>query len=261
MAAVVAQYADKGKRSLQAVRDILTNPQKTAVAMKLLQESEAASGMLALGRAVESVPGGRIGIGAHLNEPLYERARYACDGGKHQFQQLHLNGLCDGDLDLFIVAPPERMKSLTPWLRMAIGAALRAVMRRRLQERHKVHFILDEAASLGQMDQISEILATGRGYGIRLQFYYQSLGQLKQCYPLDGGQSLLSNTTKVFFGVNDIDTADLCSRMLGEETIIVNSGGGGRGGSRSWSESGQHSVSGGSSWNQSSNWCSKPENC
>ena len=42
-----------------------------------------------------------------------------------------------------------------------------------------VHFVADEANSLGHLDLIGDILAIGRGYGIRLQLYYQDLGQVR----------------------------------------------------------------------------------
>ena len=107
---------------------------------------------------------------------------------------------------------------------------------------------------MGNMDQIAEILAIGRGYGIRLQFYYQDLGQLKKCWPDGQDQTLLANTTQIFFGVNDQQTAEYVSARLGEETIVVDSGGSSRGHSQSASEGGQYSVSSGKSWNENTNW-------
>src|SRR5271166_835644 len=94
---------------------------------------------------------------------------------------------------------------------------------------NKVHYVLDEAASLGHMEALDDAVDKYRGYGVRLQFYYQSLGQLKKCFPEGQEQTLLSNTSQVFFGVNDQTTADFVSARLGEETIVVDSGGTGTG--------------------------------
>ena len=52
-----------------------------------------------------------------------------------------------------------------------------------------VHFVLDEAASLGHLQILEDMLAIGRGYGIRLQFYLQAMGILKGMFPVDGGQA------------------------------------------------------------------------
>jgi type IV secretion system protein VirD4 len=119
----------------------------------------------------------------------------------------------------------------------------------------KVHFILDEAASLGRMDCIDDAIDKYRGYGVRLQFYYQSLGQLKRCFPDDQGQTLLSNTTQIFFGVNDNNTAEYVSAHVGEGTIIVTSGGTSSGSSTNSSSSQQGAQHGsGGSDSSSSNW-------
>jgi type IV secretion system protein VirD4 len=117
----------------------------------------------------------------------------------------------------------------------------------------KVHFVLDEAASLGHLDSLDDAMNMGRGFGVRLYFFYQSLGQLKKCFPDGQDQTLLSNVTQVFFGVNDQPTAEYVSNRLGEETIIVESGGSSLGGSRQYSNNslGDNSSH---SWNTSSNW-------
>jgi type IV secretion system protein VirD4 len=99
----------------------------------------------------------------------------------------------------------------------------------------KVTFICDEAASLGaNMSCIDDAIDKGRGYGISLILVYQSLGQLKICFPRDGGQTLRSNVTEVFFGTSDYDTAEEgISRRIGDHTVVVQSGG------RGWGRSSQ----------------------
>jgi type IV secretion system protein VirD4 len=119
----------------------------------------------------------------------------------------------------------------------------------------RTHFILDEAASLGHLEAVDDAVDKYRGYGVRLQFYFQSLGQLKKCFPEGQEQTLLSNTTQIYFGVNDNQTAEQVSSRLGESTIIVESGGRSSGNSSNWSSSqqgAQHGSSG--SDNSSSNW-------
>jgi type IV secretion system protein VirD4 len=116
----------------------------------------------------------------------------------------------------------------------------------------KVHFILDEAASLGHLESLDDAVDKYRGYGIRLQFFYQSIGQLAKCWPDGQDQTLLSNVTQVFFGVNDQQTAEYVSARLGEETIVVNSGGSGTSTSRQKSRKGESSTT--YSSNRNANW-------
>ena len=130
---------------------------------------------------------------------------------------------------------------------------MRAVVRGGLGEHRKVQFLLDEAASLGHMDVLGDALDKFRGYGVRMVLMYQSIGQLKKCWPEGADQTLLSNVTQVFFGVNDYPTAQYVSDRLGEETIQVDSGGSNSGGSTQSSSSDPNS-SRGSSWGNSDNW-------
>jgi type IV secretion system protein VirD4 len=98
---------------------------------------------------------------------------------------------------------------------------------------------------------------------VRLQFYYQSLGQLKKCFPEGQDQTLLSNTSQVFFGVNDPQTAEYVSARLGEETIVVDSGGSGSGKSvqvpGATPGSTSHSENWNSGWQQQARKLLKPE--
>jgi type IV secretion system protein VirD4 len=126
-----------------------------------------------------------------------------------------------------------------------------------------VHFVLDEAASLGHLESLDDAVDKFRGYGVRLQLYYQSLGQLKTCWPDGRDQTLLSNVSQVFFGVNDEQTAQYVSSRLGEETIVLDSGGTSTSRSTQKSPNGQsstsYSTSHNTNWQQQARKLLKPE--
>jgi type IV secretion system protein VirD4 len=115
----------------------------------------------------------------------------------------------------------------------------------------KVNLILDEAANLRHMRTIDEVLAIYRGYGLRAHLYYQSLAQLKACFPDGQDQTVLANVTQVFFACND-SSAEYISSRIGEQTIVVDSGSTGSGYS-SPSGLGAHGQSTSSS-NATRNW-------
>jgi type IV secretion system protein VirD4 len=117
---------------------------------------------------------------------------------------------------------------------------------------NKVHFVLDEAASLGHMEAMDDAVDKYRGYGVRLQFYFQSVSQLRKSFPEGQDQTLLSNVSQVFFGINDLPTAEYVSNRLGEKTIVVTSGGTGKG--TSWNSGSDGQGSRGGSSNASDNW-------
>jgi type IV secretion system protein VirD4 len=135
------------------------------------------------------------------------------------------------------------MTANTALLRMWIASLLRAVVRGGLQEKRLVRVLLDESASLGHMDIIDDAVDKFRGYGIRLFFLFQSLGQTKKCFPDGQEQTFLSNVTQIFAGVNDNETAKYISERLGKSTIVTESGGTGT----SCQTSSQQGQGGGSS--------------
>ena len=73
----------------------------------------------------------------------------------------------------------------------------------------------------------------------------------------------MSNVTQVFFGVNELETAEYVSNRLGEQTIIVDSGGTSRGTSQQHSarDYGSYSTSSNSNqnWKQHGRKFLKPE--
>jgi type IV secretion system protein VirD4 len=224
--ATTAIYGQKYNttRSLQAARDILAHPQKFDIAKKLMMEH---GGMLARwGGQLEHFQGEELSSVLSTSNRflrfLDTPAIAASTGSSSSFDPA---GLRKGKMTIYLVLPPEHMRAQSALLRMWIGSMFRACLRGGLRESNKVNFILDEAAALGHMQQVDDSVDKYRGYGVRLQLYYQSLGQLKRCWPSDQGQTLLSNSTKVFFGCNDYQTAEFLTKSLGNETILVDSGG------------------------------------
>src|SRR5262249_55588514 len=126
--------------------------------------------------------------------------------------------LLAGGVTVYLILTPDHLRAQSGLLRTWIGSLMRAVIRGGLDRQRKIHFILDESSSLGHLDCIDDAVDKFRGYGAHLQFYFQSLGQLKKCFPGGQDQTLLSNVTGVFFGVNDNATADYVSARLGDET-------------------------------------------
>jgi type IV secretion system protein VirD4 len=260
--AMLVQFGDAGEgtRSLQTAREILSNPQKLELAIKVMLESNAWGGILArmggnLLHFIDREKSSTLSTAArHLR--FLDSLAIMESVGKSSFDPAQLR---TGKMTIYLILPPNQMQTQSPLLRLWITSLFRAVVAGGLQERNKVHYVLDEAASLGSLEAINDAVDKYRGYGIRLILLYQSMGQLKKCFPNGQDQTLLSNTTQVFFGVNDQaigtgGTADYVSARLGEKTIIVESGGKSTSNSHSYS-SGQHgSRSTSTSYTSNDNW-------
>lgn len=255
MLVAVTLYGKGEDRSLQTVRTLLTNPGKRAAVTQMLCDSPDLDGMVArLGNQLTNYKDKELGsVLSTANRFLnfLDTLAIAASTKASTFDPAELRS---GRMTVYLVLPPEHMRAQSALLRVWVGSMLRACVRAGLGEGSRCHFVLDEAASLGKMDVLDDAVDKYRGYGVRLQFYYQSLGQLSRCWGEGGDQALLSNTSQILFGVNDPQTAEYVSNRLGEKTIIVDSGGTNDGRNRGESTGAQPSFSRGSSWGENNNW-------
>lgn len=254
LTAATCLYAEGANRSVQTVRTLLADPVKMQATLKLMCESDAWEGMLSrIGHQLTHLKDKELAsvvTNANRHMAFLDTLAVAASTRTSSFNPADLRS---GKLTIYLVLPPDRMRAQAGLLRLWIGGTLRAVVRGGLQETNKVHFVLDEAASLGRLEVLEDAVDKYRGYGVRMQFYYQSLGQLKKAWPDGQDQTLLSNTSQIFFGVNDPQTAEYVSNRLGEETIVVDSGGTSNGSSFQAS-SPNSGTSCGTSWNSNDNW-------
>ncbi|WP_254509532.1 type IV secretory system conjugative DNA transfer family protein [Anatilimnocola floriformis] len=254
--AVVVYFGDRDRtRSLQTVREMLCDPDRMQLALKLMRESDVWSGMLARmgGQLAHFEARERSStlttVSRHLR--FLDTQTIAVSTGTSTFDPRELSR---GKATVYLILPPDHMRAQSALLRMWISSLFRAVIRDGLGEHRKVHFVLDEAASLGALECVEDAIDKLRGYGVRLHLFYQSMGQLQKCFPAGQSQTLLSNCSQVYFGVNDNQTAEYVSTRLGEQTIIVESGGTSSGTSWQSSSGSQASESSSGSRNTSHNW-------
>ena len=261
--AFVVQHAPEHDRSLQTVRGILSNPEELQAAITVMRQSTAWDGMLArMGDQLTHFKD------KELASTLTTTGRYLrfldtlAIAENTRCSSFDPAELLTGKMSVYLILPPEHMRTQSALLRLWIGSLFRTVIRGGLSNR-PIHFILDEAASLGHMDQLSDALALGRGYGLRMQWFYQDCGQLKKCWPDGADQTLMANCTQVFFGVQDLPTATYVSDRLGEQTIVVESGGTSSGRSRQSPDQGHgsssYSVNANDNWGQNARRLLKPE--
>ncbi len=250
----VVEFADEDDRSLQTVRELLSDPKKIEIVIKLLSESKAWDGMLSrFGYQLTHYKDKELGSTLTTVNRFLRHLDTLATAASTRASSFDPDRLTREKTTVYLVLPPEHARTQSPLLRMWISTLLRGVLRGGLQERNRVHFVLDEAASLGHLESLDDAVDKYRGYGVRLIFMYQSLGQLKKCFPEGQDQTLLSNVTQVFFGVNDQPTAEYVSNRLGDETIVVESGGSSSGTSRQYSYNSQGDNYS-HSWNTTSNW-------
>jgi type IV secretion system protein VirD4 len=155
-------------------------------------------------------------------------------------------------MTIYLIVPAHYLRSQASLMRLWVTAFLRTVVKRGVDNRRPVNVILDECAQLGRLEAIMDMLTIGRGYGLKITAIFQAMAQLKKVSPERQEGIWLSNTTQIFFAINDKETAEYVSFRIGESTILAESGGRSYGVSHQDSQDGPGSYS--TSKNVNENW-------
>lgn len=103
-------------------------------------------------------------------------------------------------ITIYLVLPPDKLRSHSGLLRLWLGAVLAAIAKRRRTPAIPTLLLVDEAAQLGELDHLRSAITLMRGYGLRVWTFWQDLTQLKQVYPRDWENILNNSTTQQLFG-------------------------------------------------------------
>ncbi|HEX8695945.1 MAG TPA: type IV secretory system conjugative DNA transfer family protein [Longimicrobium sp.] len=151
----------------------------------------------------------------------------------------------DVPMTIYLVIPPEALKTHAAWVRMMIACINNMITRIPGRPTHRILMLLDEFAQLGHIRPVVEGISLVGGYGVLFWVIIQDLAQLKGLYR-DNWETIFANCdVKQCFGTNDWTTADLLSRMTGETTLFTEGGSSGKG--RSYGKSSGHSTNYGES--------------
>lgn len=124
---------------------------------------------------------------------------------------------------LYFCLPPEQQKPQQALQRLFFGLASNLIVRLNNPE-NTTCFMLDEFANMGYLPSISDGLTYLRGYGIQIIIVVQDDNQLDSIYGKDTGESIRGNCAhKLYFSVNNLNTAKRISEVIGNKTIEVKS--------------------------------------
>lgn len=123
---------------------------------------------------------------------------------------------------VYVGVTPDNLKRLQPLLQVFYQQATEFLSRKipTADEKCGVMFMMDEFPTLGKMEQFMSGIAYFRGYKVRLFLIVQDTEQLKGIYEDHGMNSFLSNSTyRITFSANNVETAELISKMVGNKTV------------------------------------------
>ncbi|MBY0281117.1 MAG: type IV secretion system DNA-binding domain-containing protein [Alphaproteobacteria bacterium] len=119
---------------------------------------------------------------------------------------------------LFLTCTPEQRDTLRPLLSAWVGISSMALMGCPPSLDRRVWFILDELASLNQLESLPTALAEFRKYGGCVVAGLQDIHQIESRYGREEGKAMLGLfNTKIVFRLNDYDTAKRVSDSFGEK--------------------------------------------
>ncbi|WP_131196794.1 type IV secretory system conjugative DNA transfer family protein [Lichenihabitans psoromatis] len=88
-------------------------------------------------------------------------------------------------------------------------------------EPHQVLLMLDEFYHVGRMDSLVSKITISAGYGFRMAIIMQDIAQLDELYGRNTRVTTVSGSQiKLFIQINDLDTSEFVSEMLGDTTQV-----------------------------------------
>jgi len=117
--------------------------------------------------------------------------------------------------DIFIVVPPDKMRSHSKLMILIISTLFKAILSRREIPLQKTLFLLDETASLQSFEYLETMISLCRGYGALIHTFWQDLSQIRRYYG-EGYYSIINNCAVwQIFGVQHYTIAKELSEITG----------------------------------------------
>src|SRR5580704_2332925 len=128
-------------------------------------------------------------------------------------------------ISLYLVVPPSDKIRLRPLIRLMFTMVVNRLTERMVFEgaeqklnRHQLLLLIDEFPSLNRMEIFADALSYMAGYGLKAYLITQDIRQIVDAYGQN--ESIVSNChVRIAFAPNQVDTAELLSKMTGTTTV------------------------------------------
>ena len=225
----------KGKeRSLNAVRDIVSDPDMVIGVSVKLQEARGVPGRMGsqLKFLYERVqkPDGKTAlvlskegssvlstVGRHLSFLDSELVEKCLAVSTFDPEWLLKPGTT-----VYLQVPPDQLAAQQGLIRLWVSSLVRYVGQNGNEDKGEVLCLLDEASSLNGLAPLQEALVRGRSAGVRLLLAYQGDSQVKSAFK-DEPSLLYENCAVQLYpgGASSLETAQRLEAMLGEYTNVL----------------------------------------
>ncbi len=187
-----------------------THPVVSEKAQEMLdKESKELSGVLSTAKTALAL----------YSDPLVARNTAASD--------FTINDLVNDEhpVSLYLVVPPSDKIRLRRLIRLMFTMVVNRLTERMAFEgseqkrnKHRLLFLIDEFPSLNRMEIFADALSYMAGYGLKAYLITQDIRQIVDAYGQN--ESIVSNChVRIAFAPNQVDTAELLSKMTGTTTV------------------------------------------
>jgi type IV secretory pathway TraG/TraD family ATPase VirD4 len=126
----------------------------------------------------------------------------------------------EGDGWLFISYRDDQLSAISPMIAAQIDTAASGILSTEAKLDRRLWLIMDEFATLGEINSIEPLLNKGRKYGVCAALGYQTIAQPRMIYGRERAQAILAGlSTWVVLRQQDAESADYMSQYLGDEEI------------------------------------------
>lgn len=215
------EYA--GRRNLRSLRQIVSEPEPSVLAMLRDIQEHSASAFIRE----------TLGVFTNMTEQTFSGV-YSTASKDTQWLSLdsyaalvcgnafRSTDIVTGKKDVFLNIPASILRSYPGIGRVIIGSLINAMIQADGSFKRRALFMLDEVDLLGYMRLLEEARDRGRKYGISMMLLYQSLGQLERHFGRDGAVSWIDGCAFASYAaVKALDTARNISAQCGEMTVEV----------------------------------------
>lgn len=223
LAHVVLSPEYAGRRNLRSLRQIVSEPEPSVLAM--LRDIQETSGSTFIRET--------LGVFTNMTEQTFSGV-YSTASKDTQWLSLDnyaalvcgasfkSSDIVSGKRDVFLNIPASILRSYPGIGRVIIGSLINAMTQADGAFQRRALFMLDEVDLLGYMRVLEEARDRGRKYGITLMLMYQSVGQLERHFGKDGATSWIDGCAFASYAaIKALDTARNVSAQCGEMTVEV----------------------------------------
>lgn len=121
-------------------------------------------------------------------------------------------------LTIYLVVPPNKIRSHAPMLRLWLWGILTALVKRPTNPTSPTLFLIDEFAHIGAFPLLEDCVTLMRGYGVRLVLFLQHVEQLAKLYPKSVNTIVGNCAAVAAFGISNAAMAKPIAELLGDIT-------------------------------------------